>query len=354
MAYYRNRRLPDLGVRIDMTDSKTEDQILLDSKSNLVVLVAHVPKGSFEGVKRRDPNWEKIFFANLIAFEKPMALERPLWPDVQYLEQSKNPADRVVCLVYPDSTIKPVNLVKSRYTTLQNRFVIRDALNFLQNSGGSAKLVSAGSFDLDRIFSIQFTFKVIEVEIENKVHEFKQDAVLFTSHDSSQAYGMAFGRVGKTDLLYSSWQTMKMRHTSKIHHHADQVKQFLEGCESAGDSFIAQVSTLGKISIDPNSKFYKETLEDLLARNDKGMTYNYDRRGWEIRKITQYFNESAKTYGHNAWALYMALGTFTFNHIHKLTSEQLFTDLKESYFELQNALKAQLIPTLSFSKLRLN
>lgn len=344
MAYYRQRRLPELGTRIDVSSHRTEDEILVASNSDYVVLVANVVQGSLLGIKRYSKEFKLTTLENIIGFEKPMALERPLWPDLDYLAEYVKDSHRVVCLSYPNGDLVPVREVKSRYTTLQNRFVIRDALNFLKESNGSAKLVSAGCYDMDALFSIQFTFQVLEVQIEGRNHIFEQHATLFTSHDSSQAYGMAFGKIGKNDPYYSTWDTLKMRHTMKIQTHVDEVKKFLNGCESAGKSFIAQVAYLGKIELDPNSTGYQDLLEQLVISSEENEKFNYDRRGWELRKITEYFTKASKIYGLNAWALHAALSEFTFTHIHKTDSEATSTELRESHFELQNRLKAVLLP----------
>jgi hypothetical protein len=333
-----------LGTRIDVSSHRTEDEILEASKSNYVVLVANVVPGSIEGIKRFSKEFKPTILNNIIGFEKPMALERPLWPHLDYLAEYAKDSHRVVCLAYPNGEIVPVREVKSRYTTLQNRFVIRDALNFLKDSNGSAQLVSAGCYDWDALFSIQFTFQVLEVEIEGRNHIFEQHATLFTSHDSSQAYGMAFGKIGKFDPFYSTWDTLKMRHTNKIQTHVEEVKKFLNGCESAGTSFIAQVAYLGKIDLDPNSTKYKELLDQLVISSELNEKFTYDRRGWEERKITEYFTKASKIYGLNAWALHVALSEFTFTHVHKTESEVTSTELRQGHFELQNRLKTLLLP----------
>jgi hypothetical protein len=344
MAYYRQKRIPELGTRIDVSKHRTEDEILVASNSNYVVLVANVEPGSLEGVKRYGKEFKPTTLNNIIGFEKPMALERSLWPDLEYLADYVKDSHRVVCLAYPNGDVVPVREVKSQYTTLQNRFVIRDALNFLEESNGSAKLVSAGCYDSDALFSIQFTFQVLEVEIGGKNHFFEQHATLFTSHDSSQAYGMAFGKIGKSDPFYSTWDTLKMKHTIKIQTHIDKVKNFLNGCESAGESFIAQVSYLGKIELDPNSISYRELVDQFVISHKENEKFSYDRRSWEAGKITEYFSKASKIYGLNAWAFHTALSEYAFSHLHKATFETTSTDLRESHFELQNRLKAILLP----------
>lgn len=356
MAYYRHKRLPDLGERIDVSSFTTEDEILQETDSDYVVVVANVQEGVFDHFKYKDKSKDKRFASvtleNLIGFEKPMSLERSLWPELNYLSTSSPNVHRVVCIVEDQSRVIPVNIVGSKYTVLQNRFVIRDALHFLKNSRGSARLVSAGSHLSGRLFSAQLTFDVLEIQIEDKLHLFDQHATLFTSHDSSQAYSLAFGHIGQADTYYSSWQTMKIKHTPKMQDHTDKVKNFLEGKAGPENSFIAEVSSLGRIPLDPNSGFYAEILGDILiSQEESDEKYDYDRRSWEFAKVLEYYLAASKTYGFNAWSLYTALNQFSFDYKNRLNSDNPITSLRDSrgvsnnkQFEMQNKLKALLLP----------
>lgn len=354
MTYVRHKRLPDLGERIDIAACNTENDILKAAESDFVVLVADVLEGSFDHIKYKDKSkdtrFASIVLENLTGYEKPMSLERPLWPNLTYLDSNSKSGHRVVCLVKNGNRVTPINIVKSRYTVLQNRFVIRDALTLLKTSRGSAKLVSAGSHLSGRLFSIQFVFDVLDIQIEDKKHFFHQHATLYTSHDSSQAYSLAFGQIGESDNYYSAWTTLKIRHTPKMQDHATQVRKFLEGCDGAEKSFIAEVSSLGKIALNPNSAVYSEILHQIIISEEKSQKFDYDRRKWEFEKVTAYFIKAAEVYGFNAWSLYTALNEFSFKYINKMSSENPLVSLRSSehkdknkQFEMQNKLKKLLL-----------
>jgi hypothetical protein len=344
MAYERiMSRLPDLGKPVSVTSATTVTDLLVSANADDTAVIALVNPGSIDHLKLHKFDGRRAFFENLKGYllEENAATEKVPTPHLSEMESEG--LDRVVCLILKDGTIKPVKLVRSKYTTFQNSSVVSDALEFTRKSGSNTEIMTAGSHQGGELFSLTIGYEVLSTSIEGKEVVFNQYATLFTSHNSTQAYGIAYSIIGVNDKNISFWRVTKMRHTKKIEEHARNVKSSLLGLEKEGKSFIAEVEIMGKIRVEPSGQVMEDLLNLAAPTHEGDQKYKYDRRGWEKEKIAWHFKSTSVLYGENGWAFYQALNEFIFKYPNRAATKLTISKLRETHYEAQNRVKDYLV-----------
>jgi hypothetical protein len=344
MAYERiMSRLPDLGKPISVKESTTPFEILNLVGGNYIAAVALVTPNSLEGLKLHKFDGRSAFFDNLKGFEFDEKASSELVPFPRFTASDATGFDRVVCLIFEDGNVEPVNAVGSKYRVFQNESVANDGIELAATSGTSTEIMSAGTHRDRRLFSLTIGYEVLSTVIDGKEIIFNQYATLFTSHDSKQAYGLAYSLLAQDEKRISFWRVQKIKHTKKIEERKAEVKSTLLGYNAEGKSFIAEVDLMGKVKLDKSSELMDQLLEIAAVTPEGSTRYGYDRRDWEKKKIAWLFKSTSVLYGSNGWAFYQALNQFIFTHHKKGAMTLPITNLRESHYEAQNQVKKFLI-----------
>jgi hypothetical protein len=183
------------------------------------------------------------------------------------------------------------------------------------------------------------------IELEGETKTFKQAVTLFTSHNSSLAYSIAFS-VSRPDSSYVlHWNVKKQRNTKGMKEFRAQLESDLLVLEGEANSFIKEVGLLGSIPLGLGSAGLKAAI-NLVVEAAKPLKAQPWFDDWATEKLEKAFEVTAAVYGFNALSIYLVANEWVLT---KKRNEKYFmavADLTASDFKTHSALK-QFLFTLS-------
>jgi hypothetical protein len=347
MAYKRfSTRIPKVVPDPNLDKFTKPDDVLAYVAADYDALVAVCKPGSMESVKRFGLNESAVFFENLMGFEEPQGADLSRICHFDFLASPPKNGDRVLSLVYPSGKIVPVKKVGSRYTPMQNHQVLDDAFRYLNEFRTQSSLEFVGSLHEDRVFVVQLGLSSINTKIGGTNLEFEQKACLFTSHDSTKAYNLAFSIRDTKSIYKSYWKVWRVIHTPGIDRGVKTIHESLLGLHAEGESFIDEVSWLGKIQLGDNQALLGKLIDFVTDYFVENGQYAYDRRSWKKSKVESYWAKNQIVYGSNAWAFYQTISDWTFERRYKTLGRSVDRDivgLTAKHFEIHRDFKTLLI-----------
>ncbi len=350
MAYEQTKtnlpwRISWLGRQSPITKADVQE-VISELDAEQLAVVALCPKADFVGLPAKPKFWLPVFHKTVYALE-----ENPELTDEQKATtllpwiSADDTHQKVSALLYPNGNLVPLKLVKSRYVPMQNSAVVVDAKLLQEISGGKTSVVSGGVSRDRAVFTVNMRYEDAVIEVEGETKTFKQAVTLFTSHNSSLAYSIAFS-VSRPDSSYVlHWNVKKQRNTKGMKEFREQLKSDLLVLEKEAMSFIKEVELLGQIPIGVDTPELTQAIDLVVEAMRPRNPFSWYEKS-ATKKLSQAFEVTASVYGFNALSFYLVANEWALS---KKSSNTYFipaSDLKASDFKTQSALK-QFLFTLS-------
>jgi hypothetical protein len=245
---------------------------------------------------------------------------------------------RVSALLHRDGALFPLKVVKDRYVPMQNIEIISDAKYLEQLSGGKTELVSGTLSETKAVIALNLAYEDAEVEIEGQKKSFSQAVTLYTSHDSSLAYAIAFSIAPAGSEYITYWKATKHKNTKGMDQYRDQLRFDLVDLENDGKKFIKEVELLGSIPLSVGSAGLKDAINLVVqaAKPPKAQSWF---ESWVAGKLEKAFEATATVYGFNALSFYLAANEWVLTKKRNNKHFIAVMDLSVSDFKVQSQLK---------------
>ena len=343
MAYEQTKtnlpwRISWLGRQSPITKADVQG-VISELDAEQLAVVALCPSADFVDLPARPKVWLPVFHKTVYALEENPDLtdeqkSTTLLPWISADETHQ----RVSALLYPNGNLVPLKLVKSKYVPMQNSDVVADAKLLQEISGGETALVS-GSLTRDRaIFALNLRYEDAAIKVEGETSTIKQAVTLFTSHNSSHAYSIAFS-VSIPDSAYAlHWNVKKQRNTKGMKEFRAQLESDLLGLKDEARIFIKEVELMGSIPLSVGSAGFKDAI-NLVVQAAKPPKPESWFESWVAGKLEKAFEATAKVYGFNALSFYLAANEWVLTKKRNNKHFIAVADLSVSDFKTQSALK---------------
>ena len=332
------QKLSWLGVQTPI--SKTDErEIIAELDADQLAVVALCPAESFVDLSTKPKEWLPIFHNTVFALEdnpkltqEQKAIASLPWTAADSSHQ------RISAILHADGRLVPLKIVKSKYVPMQNIEVAIDA-RFLEDlSGGKTTLVS-GSVSRNRaIVAINMRFEDALIEVDGSKKILKQAATLFTSHDSTLAYSIAFSVSPADRELIIHWNIKKQRNTEGMTAFREKLMENLLELEGEAKSFMNDLELLGQRPLPLGSTELRQAIDLVVSaiRPPKPEPWFDD---WVTKKLTTAFEVMSTIYGFNALSFYMVANEWVLTKKRNKKHFIAVADVSANDFKVQSQLK---------------
>lgn len=335
---WKVRELSWLGTHHKIT-ANSEPDILSELEAGQLAVVALCPEGTFEQVKIATPFLKAKFEKTVVALLDDANLSPTSKASSKLPWQSNaNGFQRVSALLFPDGALVPFKVVKDAYVPMQNSAVISDAKYLEELSGGNTALVSGTLSENKAVIALNLAYEDAVVEINGQQKQLSQAVTLYTSHDSTLAYAIAFSVAPAGSKYISHWMATKHRNTKGMDRYREQLRFDLIDLEKAGMKFIKEVELMGQIPLELDSVELTNAINLVVvaAKPPKAQSWF---EGWAAGKLEKAFEATAAIYGFNAFSLYLAANEWVLTKKRNKKHFIAVADVSANDFKVQSELK---------------
>ena len=335
---WKVRELSWLGTHHKIT-TNSEPDILSELEAGQLAVVALCPEGTFEQVKIATPFLKAKFEKTVVALLDDANLS-PTAKESSKLPWQSNASgfQRVSALLFPDGALVPFKVVKDAYVPMQNGAVISDAKYLEELSGGKTALVSGTLSETKAVIALNLAYEDALVEINGQQKHFSQAVTLYTSHDSTLAYAIAFSVAPAGSEYITHWMTTKHKNTKGMDRYREQLRFDLIDLEKAANKFIKEVELMGQIPLELGSAELSHAINLVVeaAKPPKAQSWF---EGWAAIKLEKAYEATAAVYGFNAFSLYLTANEWVLTKKRNKKHFIAVADVSANDFKVQSQLK---------------
>lgn len=284
-----------------MTDIES---ILKASKSDYLVGLGRLALAGVDGKIVENLNGRRIFFDTLR--ETTREVENFYHLPEQIV--SEPGGSHGVVRIDPDGMVQPFGTVGVQYTVVQNREIVRDALDIVENSEEEALLVYAGNYRGGRVFFAGIRFAPLVVKVGSFQEMFHRHLVVYSGHDGNLAHHCAsrfddFDAPGVID-----WDCRRRKHYSGVKDRVSEAMQNLKQMKKTSDALAKDVISMAQIQLPPESEISQRIMEYCASKIHSNSTASPSRMKFRRQRLQELYisaDISGKR-GYNGWSLYRA------------------------------------------------
>jgi hypothetical protein len=221
---------------------------------------------------------------------------------------------------------------------MQNAELLSDAKYLEGLSGGATEIVSGITSRDKAVFAVNLLYEDAVVSIDGQERRFGQAATLYTSHDSSLAYAIAFSVAPEGSEYPTHWLAIKHRNTKGMSTFRDKLKFDLVNLENKASQCVKEIELLGSIPLGAGTDDIQRLAEFVADATKPGGDKPYWDT-WAPARLIKAYEATAQIYGHNALSFYLAANEWVLSRKANKKNFIAVLDLSENAFKVQSQLK---------------